>query len=130
VSRHITGCHNRCYVDAHHIRHWAEGGETKLGNLVTVCRFHHRLVHEGGFGLRVTDDGVFVFTRPDGSRVEENGGVRVRLRGDIQALVAQNESRGLKIDAKTVRCKWIGERMDYSRAVGYLMDVRAICTLP
>lgn len=53
--------------------HWAKGGETKLSNLVTLCWFHHRLVHEGGFGVHAPDDGVFVFTRPDGSRVEENG---------------------------------------------------------
>jgi hypothetical protein len=30
--------------------HWADGGETKLSNLITLCGFHHRLLHEGGFG--------------------------------------------------------------------------------
>jgi hypothetical protein len=53
--------------------HWANGGETKLANLVTVCVFHHRLVHEGGYGVHRADNGEFVFTRPDGSRVEPNG---------------------------------------------------------
>ena len=59
------------FTEAHHVHHWAKGGETKLANLVTLCTFHHRLVHEGGFGLATTDDGVFVFTRPDGSRVDK-----------------------------------------------------------
>src|SRR5882672_9376604 len=42
----FPGCTHQRYVDAHHIEHWADGGETKLSNLVTLCRLHHRLVHE------------------------------------------------------------------------------------
>ena len=49
-SCRFPGCtHTRC-VDGHHIRHWANGGETSLDNFVQLCRFHHRLVHEGGYG--------------------------------------------------------------------------------
>jgi hypothetical protein len=55
----------------------------RLGNLVTLCRFHDRLVHEGGFGLSVTADGMLVFTRPDGARVAENG--ERRFRGSAPA---------------------------------------------
>ena len=43
------GCHESRYVDAHHIQHWADGGETSLENLVTLCRFHHRQLHRGCF---------------------------------------------------------------------------------
>ena len=43
----FPGCTFRRYVDGHHVQHWAHGGETRLSNLVTLCRFHHRLVHEG-----------------------------------------------------------------------------------
>jgi hypothetical protein len=50
------GCHESRYVDAHHVKHWAEGGETSLENLVTLCRFHHRQLHRGCFEVRV--DGV------------------------------------------------------------------------
>jgi hypothetical protein len=45
------GCHESRYVDAHHIVHWADGGETSLDNLVTLCRFHHRQLHRGRFDL-------------------------------------------------------------------------------
>ncbi|MGZ8695630.1 MAG: DUF222 domain-containing protein, partial [Gaiellaceae bacterium] len=47
----FPGCENHRFVDAHHIRHWAHGGETRLDNLVLLCRRHHRLVHEGGYRI-------------------------------------------------------------------------------
>ena len=36
------------WTDGHHIIHWADGGPTKLENLVSLCRPHHRAVHEAG----------------------------------------------------------------------------------
>ena len=36
------------WCDAHHLVHWADGGETTLDNLILLCRRHHRAVHEGG----------------------------------------------------------------------------------
>jgi hypothetical protein len=44
----FPGCGLR-FTDAHHIHHWADGGETKLSNTLLVCRAHHRLLHEGGW---------------------------------------------------------------------------------
>lgn len=37
----FPGCTAR-FVDAHHIHHWADGGETSAANLVSLCRRHHR----------------------------------------------------------------------------------------
>jgi hypothetical protein len=37
------------WTEAHHIVHWAEGGSTSLGNLVLLCRHHHRKVHDAGW---------------------------------------------------------------------------------
>jgi hypothetical protein len=56
------------WCDAHHVMHWADGGETGLANLVLLCRPHHRLVHRG-FGVAVVD-GRPIFRRPDGSPLE------------------------------------------------------------
>lgn len=49
----FPGCCETRYVEGHHIKHWADGGETKLDNLVTLCRYHHRELHKGSFFLSV-----------------------------------------------------------------------------
>ena len=42
------GCHRpHRWCDAHHITHWAAGGQTSLNNLRLLCRPHHRMAHEG-----------------------------------------------------------------------------------
>jgi hypothetical protein len=60
------------WCDAHHVVHWADGGRTALDNLVLVCRRHHRMVHEGGFRLEMTD-GRPSFRTPDGLRLSDRG---------------------------------------------------------
>ena len=65
----FPGCESR-RCDAHHVEHWADGGATRLQNLVLACRFHHRALHEGGFRVVPGDaDGQFRFLRPDGAAV-------------------------------------------------------------
>jgi len=61
-----SGARGLRFTDAHHIRHWADGGATRLGNLVLLCRFHHRLVHEEGFRVEYPDVGHPTFYTPRG----------------------------------------------------------------
>jgi Domain of unknown function (DUF222)/HNH endonuclease len=59
--------------DAHHVVHWADGGETALGNLALLCRGHHTLIHaKGGFSMQMLD-GRPVFRRADGSVLQDRG---------------------------------------------------------
>ena len=148
----FPGCDRTRFCDGHHVKHWADGGETKLGNLITLCSFHHTLLHEGGFGVTATDDGLFVFTRPDGSRIPDCGALRMktesgRFRGIVGAHASSPDDAkfdaaalddaaldafdaairyrrerldpgaGSEINASTARCRWSGERMDYSTAI-------------
>jgi hypothetical protein len=55
------------------VRHWADGGETSLENLVLLCSHHHKLVHEGGFGIRRDVEGEMWFRRPDGRVIPRHG---------------------------------------------------------
>src|SRR5262245_46506344 len=89
----FPGCSFKRYVDGHHVRHWADGGETKLSNLVTLCRFHHRLVHEGRVVVRVLDDGAFRFIRPSGESFDSP----MLPVTDDQAIVVAHDSAGLQI---------------------------------
>jgi hypothetical protein len=56
------GCDSR-RTDAHHIRHWANGGMTNLANLVSLCGRHHHLVHDKGHIIAVTGAGFAFYTR-------------------------------------------------------------------
>jgi hypothetical protein len=66
----FPGCDRpHTWCDAHHVRHWADGGPTSFSNLVLLCRPHHRLIHQR-FGMEMLQ-GRPVFLRPDGSPLED-----------------------------------------------------------
>ena len=65
----FPGCPHQRHVEAHHVRHWIDGGETRLANLVLLCSAHHRLLHHGAFHITVEDDDV-VFVSRDGEVIE------------------------------------------------------------
>ncbi len=65
----FPGCAHQRYVEAHHVRHWIDGGETRLENLVLLCGAHHRLLHHGAFHITIKDDDV-VFANRDGEVIE------------------------------------------------------------
>jgi hypothetical protein len=71
-DRHCTfpGCDRPAtWCDAHHLWPWDKGGPTALWNLTLICRFHHHLVHEGGF-RHLADPGGHLHTyRPDGTEI-------------------------------------------------------------
>jgi hypothetical protein len=64
----FPGCSNKRFVDAHHIQHWVNGGETSLRNTISICRQHHRFVHEWNYSIERSED-AWEFFRPDGQRV-------------------------------------------------------------
>ncbi len=52
------------WSDAHHIRHWADGGPTALGNLVLLCGHHHRTVHGTAWTVTIDATGHPVWRPP------------------------------------------------------------------
>ncbi|MDP9235306.1 MAG: HNH endonuclease, partial [Actinomycetota bacterium] len=66
----FPGCGTRRFTAAHHIVHWGRGGPTELGNLVLVCSFHHKLVHEGGWRVTLRDGLEAEWFRPYGGRYQ------------------------------------------------------------
>ncbi len=109
----FPGCANARYIDFHHVQHWANGGETKPTNLVSLCRFHHRAVHEGGFHIEILDDGAFRFVAPKGAAIDSFSPGYTQPLGDWKRLPVAMHS------AET---RWRGERMDYSLGVEVLLQ--------
>ncbi|MBW3651577.1 MAG: HNH endonuclease [Actinobacteria bacterium] len=116
----FPGCTNRRFVDGHHIRHWAAGGETSLANLVLLCRRHHRAVHEGGYTAEATADphDPVRFLRPDGTLLGEQSELPAT---DHRAVVDHNCELGLDIDHVTAVPTWAGERLDLGLCVDGLL---------
>jgi len=109
--------------DAHHVRHWADGGETSLDNLVLLCRWHHRRVHEDGWRIeRDSGDGLR-FKRPDGRRLPE---IPPRQEwADDPADALEREQRDLGIDPWTPTTDWLGDPLDVDWALFTLWRPRA-----
>jgi hypothetical protein len=115
----FPGCENRHFVDAHHVRHWARGGETALGNLLLLCRRHHRLVHEGGYSVERLPGDRFRFRDQWGRPVPD---APRPPPGSPDCLRQGNQP--LPIDAATYR-SGAGDSLDLDLAVEALIAVNA-----
>jgi 5-methylcytosine-specific restriction endonuclease McrA len=115
----FPGCGSRL-GQGHHIRHWAQGGPTTLGNLVLLCRRHHRAVHEDGYRVVRAMDGPLQFTRPDGRTLPDVAPPPEVPPDPVAALEARHAADGLSLDARTTCPTWLGERLDVGWALGVL----------
>ena len=89
----FPGCYKTRYVDAHHIHHWADGGDTSLENLTLLCTHHHTLLHEGGFTIHRDSNGGIFYRRPDGRVIPRSGYRADDMLDDVQvALPGENRS--------------------------------------
>ena len=120
----FPGCTQTRYVDAHHIKHWCDGGETSLDNLITLCRYHHRLLHQEGYEIVTKTAGDFVFNKPEGEKFPRALAQQFEDAidtGELTTIERQHEALGLAIDAGTAVPLWQGEECDYCMAVEALM---------
>ncbi len=117
----FPGCTNTRFVDGHHIKHWADGGETSLDNLVMLCRHHHHLVHEGGFVCEKSADGEIKFNDQRARPLEQSSGLPgVATSDDVQKWM-DREFLEAGIDSETCQAHWqAGNRMDWQMAVSAL----------
>ena len=64
-------CSHEQFLEAHHVMHWADGGETSLDNAILLCNRHHRLLHEGGFTILKNFAGEWYFRTAAGKVMPE-----------------------------------------------------------
>jgi len=148
----FPGCCDTRYVEGHHIKHWADGGETKLDNLVTLCRYHHRELHKGSFFLSLKPESHVLATKSPNddkpvrfaerlcfSKVDRYFDAPFNRSEDY--VIAANPAKFTcaccdstdlgkalprliynVIDEKTAVTKWTGERMDLGMAIDGLLN--------
>lgn len=102
----FPGCNLR-FTDAHHMKHWADGGETSLRNTLLLCAAHHRLVHEGGWRVEWWGENRPVFIDPRGSEHFDGRWQPPALPArPVDALVRENRSRGVDPQPWSVGARW------------------------
>ena len=112
----FPGCDSR-RCDAHHVRHWADGGATRLDNLVLLCRRHHRAVHEEGFGVELRGDASPTFFRPDGAAIPVAPSAPPWTGPALAPTDAHLDTAGITIHPDTATPDWHGERLDLDWAI-------------
>ena len=118
----FPGCESR-HCDAHHVEHWADGGETRLQNLVLACRFHHRALHEGGLRVVPADaEGQFRFLRPDGTPLPAEPPVARWEGAPLAPTDARLAAAGIGIGPHTATPEWYGESLDLTAALDVLWE--------
>jgi hypothetical protein len=106
----FPGCGLR-FTDAHHVTHWADGGETSLENTLLLCRRHHRLVHEAGWTVEWWGRERAVFTDPRGGHHLDQRPAPPELpERPVKALVAENRGTGADPGPLDAGARWRRER--------------------
>jgi len=107
----FPGCESR-RVDLHHIQHWINGGRTDLENLISLCAYHHKLVHDRGYLIAAPPPGggAFAFYRPDGSPLPSSP-----LLPEPDGPIDQAHDADITPD--TIIPPWYGERLDLHHAI-------------
>jgi hypothetical protein len=114
----FPGCDLRVFIEAHHIHHWGDGGETSLDNLVELCWFHHRMLHEGGFKIERGESGDPVFCSPKGMPIEAVPS-EAPPEGDVMSNLA---AMGVGVEPRACVPNWSGGRMNLGHIINLLSD--------
>jgi hypothetical protein len=129
LAHHDAGCRfpgcGLKLCDAHHVEHWADGGSTKLDNLVQLCRRHHRAVHEEGFAVELTAGGEARFRRPGGRVIEEAPALPAIGGHALDGLLRRLARESIQVNAAASLPTWEGGPVDYNVAAQSLRELEA-----
>src|SRR5690242_10456192 len=103
------GCASR-RTDLHHIRHWSNGGRTGLDNLISLCPWHHKAVHDRGCLIAASPPSGCCFCHPDGTALP----VSPPLPGPDGPT---GQAHDAEITPDTIIPPWYGERLHLNHAI-------------
>ncbi|MCC7384539.1 MAG: DUF222 domain-containing protein [Deltaproteobacteria bacterium] len=117
----FPGCTHALFLDAHHLQHWADGGATRLDNLILLCTRHHKFVHEYGYRVELGADGKPIFSAP-GLRPLPRVWMPPPCPSDaVEALAEAHDAAGLDLTPLTLLpAHWDGEPTDYPMVIDAL----------
>ena len=105
----FPGCESR-RVDLHHIQYWSHRGRTSLDNLISLCKYHHMLVHDRGYLIAAKPGGAFAFYRPDGTGIPPSPALP-----PPDGTIGTCHDTGITPD--TIIPPWYGERLNLDDAI-------------
>ena len=97
---------------------------TSLDNLVLLCAWHHRLLHEAGFSATLREDGELEVRTPAGALLPAHPALatnRPIVEWDAGAVEWHGDQDSPEVDEWTTMPSWDGERMDLDWVVGTLV---------
>jgi hypothetical protein len=113
----FPGCGERIFLQVHHIHHRSRGGGHEISNVVELCWFHHRLVHEGGWTLRFLEHDETIAITPSGNVVSS----RIEPPSRIDSTIGERDgSADLAIDERTIRPSWWNDSLHLGDIIGGL----------
>jgi Domain of unknown function (DUF222) len=104
----FPGCTHTRHLHAHHVTPWWFGGRTDVDDMILICSFHHKLIHDHGYRIRRLP-GRWEFLRPDGTTIPT---VAAPPTGNTESLIEMHTRARLRIDRTTLTPDWDGERLD------------------
>jgi hypothetical protein len=113
----FPGCGEKLFIDAHHVHYWSKGGPTVPTNVLELCWFHHRLVHEGGWTVRFLEGGEVIAITPGGSVISND----IEPPAPVDStLAARNVASGVAVDDRTITPNWWNDPLNLGDIVGGL----------
>jgi hypothetical protein len=103
--------------DGHHLKHWADGGETNLDNLMLLCRRHHVAIHEEGFRVEFQPRGEARFFHPLGWELHQAPAQPFITATAVTVLAEQVAGAGIEVHRTTGSATCLESRCDYGFAI-------------
>ena len=120
----VPGCGRKRHLHAHHVKEWADGGETRLSNLLLVCSTHHRLVHEGRLRISAGEASAeahrFEVLDELGRAMPWVPAMKTEA-SDLDALEEWLENEGVSVAAAVSEPKWDGSGLRLGEAVSVML---------
>ncbi len=113
----FPGCGERTFTQVHHIHHQSRGGGHEHVNVLELCWFHHRLVHEGGWTVRFLEHDEVIAITPTGNVISN----RIDPPATVTTSISEGTAAaGVTIEPQTITPHWWHDPLHLGDIIGGL----------